>query len=269
MSHTKTASRWRETKAKFRRCYVRFGGSSYSIDDSSLRDLPGLVHLPQWSAGDIKSFIRATKLCKECWAVFDPIIEPPESSRISDFYYHHDSYDSLLRCADSGCRVCAVLARKTKTWLSAETNGNRYGNRLCSWWCRGLTLGQGCFQFLIGDPTCAGEGRLESLWTLNGWGCRTILLQQLLESEQMTNLCGSLINLIPSSTQHQPQAVLTSHWQRAGSGLVLANLTRNVRTIENEQVRVFKDQEDFCEFAITKRRSYNLSKELMCRTIHM
>lgn len=174
MWNTKTGSSWQETKAKIRRYYLRSGSrDSRLVDISNLENPYELPNPPRWSASDIKSFIRATKLCKECYGIFDHLTFPI-STRIYGCYYHHDSYNGLLRCANSGCRVCVVLVGKAQTWLSAGTNGDRYGNQqLCSWW-RHVSLGsiRKEVDFLIGPSTCALESELQSLWTLTEYDCR-------------------------------------------------------------------------------------------------
>lgn len=181
MLNTKNARSWQQTGAKIRVSNLLSGRNSPSIEDAGSEDESEFLHLPQWSDKDIESFIRATKLCNECSGVF--LNERmPKKAGIDGYYFHHDSYDSLLRCADSGCRVCVGLVRKAQMWMSAETTGNQLNNHLCILWkrkplLRAFTRFSRRFEFLIGrDSTCAVESELQSLWTLDKEDCRNELL---------------------------------------------------------------------------------------------
>lgn len=171
MSNPTATSSWQETKAIIRQYYLRFGGLFRSIEDASLEDK--FPH--QWSTENIKSFIRATRLCQECSGVFSMYTMPRERHS-SGCCSHHDSYKSLLRCADSGCRVCVRLVEKAQIWLSANGNGDRYNNQLCILW-RHREYDSRRFEFLIGASTCAAKSELQSLWNINKVDRKTKLPQ--------------------------------------------------------------------------------------------
>lgn len=175
MSNPKAASSWQNTKATIRRYYLRFVGFFRSIEDARLKDEYDFPFPRQWSTGNIKSFIRATRLCQECSGVFSTYIFP-RKTHSNGCYSHHDSYKSLLRCADSGCRVCVRLVEKSQMWLSANGNGDRYNNQLCISWRHRLDDSRR-IEFLIGASTCAAESELQSLWNIKKVDCKTELLQ--------------------------------------------------------------------------------------------
>lgn len=174
MSNPKAASSWQNTKATIRRYYLRFVGFFRSMEDARLKDEYDSPFPRQWSTGNIKSFIRATKLCQECSGVFSMYVVPKET-HISGCYSHHDSYNDLLRCANSGCRVCVRLVEKAQVWSFANGNADRYNNQPCILWIyrfhvRGV-------EFLIGAPACKAIGELQPLWTIDAMDCKTELLQ--------------------------------------------------------------------------------------------
>lgn len=178
MSSPKNASSWQETKTIILRYSLRFGGLFRSCEDASSEDKYDLAFkFPrQWSTGNIKSFIRATKLCPECSGIFSGYrYIASKDSWISCCYLHHDSYKSLLRCADSGCRVCVRLVEKAQMWSFANGNGVRYNSQLCILWRKPL-LALHRFEFLIGASTCEAESELQLLWTIDEEDCKTKLL---------------------------------------------------------------------------------------------
>lgn len=175
MSSPQTASSWQNTKATIRRYYPRFGGLFRSIEDPGLGDKYGFPFPRQWSNGNIKSFIRATNLCQECSGAFS-MYTVPKKTRMSDCYSHHDSYNSLLRCADSGCRVCVRIGEKAQMWLLANGNSDRHNNQLCILWRYKWDTSHR-FEFLIGTATCAAGSELQSLWTIDEVNCKIELLQ--------------------------------------------------------------------------------------------
>ena len=175
MSSPKTANNWQNTKATIRRYYPLFDRIFRSIEDARLGDKYGFPFPHQWSTGNIKSFIRATKLCQKCSGIFITDTASQESP-ISGYYSHHDSYNSLLRCADSGCRVCVRIVERAQMWLSANGNSDRHNNQLCILWRYKFNTSHR-FEFLIGAATCASGSELQSLWTIDEVYCKTELLQ--------------------------------------------------------------------------------------------
>lgn len=67
------------------------------------------------SAEDLEELIQATKLCEPCRTMLGPaenrtlVEEESETNKVH--HEHHASYEALVQCTHTGCRICVMLLR--------------------------------------------------------------------------------------------------------------------------------------------------------------